>query len=91
MKIRPVEMALLVEVLLHFRSVLKAAILDLKKANQLIYMRDMDLHLKQFIWSHGRTVHTHGQLSATRWRRCSWRWQRSMQLRRGGAYQPYGS
>ena len=46
----PNEMTLLIEVLLHFRNVLKASIIDLKKAYQSIYMREMDLHLRQFLW-----------------------------------------
>ena len=50
MKTGPNEMALLVEVLLHFRNVLKATIIDLRKAYQSIYMREMDLHLRRFLW-----------------------------------------
>ena len=50
MKTGPDEMALLAEVLLHFRTVLKAAILDLTKAYQSIRMRKMELHLRRFLW-----------------------------------------
>ena len=50
MKTGPNEMALLVAVLLHFRTVLKATILDLEKAYQSIYMRETDLHLRRSLW-----------------------------------------
>ena len=49
----PDEMALLTEVLIHFRTVLKAIILDLKKAYQAIHLRELELHLRRIVWRKG--------------------------------------
>ena len=42
-------MAFLAEVLLHFRTLEKAAILDLNKAYQSIRMTEKELHLRRFL------------------------------------------
>ena len=53
MKKGPDEMALLAEVLLHFRTVEKAIILDLTKAYNAIRMREKELHLRRILWRKG--------------------------------------
>ena len=69
----PNALADLLDVLLHWRSVEVAAMLDLTKAYQAIHTGEQELHLRRFLWreapdlpwvTYGYTCATFGDLSA---------------------------
>ena len=69
----PNALADLLDVLLHWRSVKVAAVLDLKKAYQAIHTGEQELHLRRFLWredpsqpwtTYGYTCATFGDLPA---------------------------